>query len=130
MTLQDTTQDRTPATVGTLDELVDFDRVFTVHEDGTRSYPDDVQAPGYVDDVVQGDGWSTWSDGYTRQHGYRGPVMHPSESLGGGMARDMLADPGTYVLTVAYWTPEDDAEDDGPDADGWVVLRRTEDGAL
>jgi hypothetical protein len=32
--------------------------------------------------------------------------MHPSEFIGGGMARDILAEPGTYVAVAAYYSAE------------------------
>lgn len=56
--------------------------------------------------------------GYTGQYGYNGPVMHPSEYLGGNMARDVLATPGLYVCITV-----EDGDDLEGDAVGWMLLR-------
>lgn len=67
---------------------------------------------------------SIWSDeweaitGYSGQHGYSGPCMHPSEFLGGRMAGDVLDTPGVYVLVE----PVD--EDTLEGIDMWVLLKR------
>ena len=56
------------------------------------------------------DGWQPVT-GYSGQHGYSGPVMHASEYLGGGMARDLLSGElgaGWFVITSV----ESDACDD------------------
>jgi hypothetical protein len=53
--------------------------------------------------------------------------MHSSEYLGGGMAQYVLDHPGVYVITGAYWSPADDAQDDEPDElEGWALLRKKE----
>ena len=59
-------------------------------------------------------GWAGLLTGYTGQCGYNGPVMHPSEYVGGGLERDILADPGWYVVTAVV----DDAD---WEAYGWAV---------
>jgi hypothetical protein len=65
----------------------------------------DVYAPTLYDDELDSDRWELL-DGYSGQYGYSGPVMHPSEFIGGGMARDILATPGTYVAVAAYYSAE------------------------
>lgn len=103
---------------------VDFDSPFTVTAPGTfATYPDaaDVYAPDvYSDDTVDGP-WELVSGGYTGQYGYNGPIMHPSEYFGGGMARDILSEPGTYVIVEVA----DSDTGSFPDGDpiGWALLR-------
>jgi hypothetical protein len=62
-------------------------------------------------------GWDLLT-GYSNQQGYNGPVLHTSEVIGGGLARDILATPGIYAVASV-----DDVEDDGYPI-GWVVLRK------
>lgn len=110
-----------PVTADTLNGAVEFDCPFTVTAPGMIA-PADVYAPAVWDDgaggeIIESAAWRFYSHGYTGQYGYRGPVMHPSEYLGGRLARDILKDPGTYVVT---------AVNDPEDLDaliGWTVLR-------
>lgn len=121
-----------PNTIAQLDWLerhADFDHVFTVTPAGTIvDGPTGVYAPEYYDDTTADElraaGWETASDGYTGRHGYNGPHMHASEYLGGRLARDILEDPGTYVVVVVNVLP--DSEDEDPEPAGWAVLRRRE----
>jgi len=99
----------------------DFDHPFRVTEDGTIA--DDVTgiyAPDVLDETVEGP-WEPVT-GYSGQDRYSGPVMHNSEYLGGGMLRDMLAEPGIYVQVLCYWSEEDDSEE-GPEIEGWMLLK-------
>lgn len=106
-----------------LSDAMDFEHVITVHDDGTfGDGPAGLYAPTVLD---VGDGarpddpvWELLT-GYTGQHGYNGPVMHPSEYIGGRMARDILDTPGVYVAVVVYA----DDEPDGPEPAGWAVAR-------
>lgn len=87
---------------------IEFDTVFTVTDDGcVIDGPAGVYAPNLMDEALDSESWEFWSTGYSGQDSYRGPIMHNSEYLGGGMARDLLAQPGTYALVVAYWSPDD-----------------------
>lgn len=107
---------RTYATPGTLNRQVEFDSPFTVlpaDEDGNVEITDGpagVYAPEVYDVVTVADftdpAWELVT-GYSGQHGYPGPIMHDSETLSGGMARDVLATPGTYVVVAAYYTCTD-----------------------
>lgn len=111
-----------------LNSLMEFDHVIRVHEDGNVSEPSDVWAPDVHTYLVNPDaedegydlhvdsGWKLL-DGYSAQDHYSGPVMHPSEFIGGRMAEDILAASGLYVACVVY--PLDDEE-----PDGWVVAYR------
>ena len=104
-----------------LNNHVEFDVPFTVTPEQTVITNTPYHAPDVYDDdgelwISGREDWTPW-DGYSRQEGYSGPVMHPSEFLGGQMAVDVLDNPGTYVLcTVA------DINDDDGDPFGWLLL--------
>jgi hypothetical protein len=126
-----------------LNSRMEFDHVIEVHADGSVT-DTDLYAPGLYDGEVQSDDW-TLMDGYSGQHSYSGPVMHPSEYIGGRLERDILAQPGFYVALVSYISTEapehdcpwrrtnpaplgapfcdvcDDAQEAENDADGWAV---------
>lgn len=86
-----------------------------VHVEGERAPKDIEIQPGAMGEV-----WSAWSTGRSGQYLYQGAVMHPSEFIGGGFERDMLAEPGIYVAVEVR-----DADGQFPEGDpiGWVVLR-------
>ena len=108
----------TYVTPDTLNSAIEFDHPFTVHpvDDSGRvrvtDGPDDIYAPDLTDDEPDSDRW-TFVDGYSGQHGYSGPIMHNSEYLGGQMARDVLANPGTYVCVVSRYLCTDDEHANG-----------------
>lgn len=103
---------------------------FEVHEDGTVT-----RAPGlYGPESVEGRDDNDYSDlvpwvpvsGFSGQHGYRGPVMHDSEYLGGGMLEYMLETPGVYVCAPVWWDSDDRDPYTGelePYYEGWMLLR-------
>jgi hypothetical protein len=95
-------------------EIMEFGHPVRVHPDGSVTDAASVYAPDLYDEAV-GSGW-TLLDGYSNQYGYAGPIMHPSEFIGGRMARDILAEPGVYVALVSYSTDDDDVN-------GWAVAR-------
>ncbi len=111
----------------TLTDVMEFDVVIEVHPDCTVSERPDLYAPELNDDELSPSGW-TLLDGYSGQDRYSGPIMHPSEYIGGRMARDILSTPGVYVSLVAYYTTGPDGEplddDEGNVVDGWAVARR------
>ncbi len=121
----------------TLNDIMEIDHVIRVDAAGNVTEPRDVWAPdvsvSYDDNTgastltVSPDSWQLMN-GYSGQDRYSGPIMHPSEYIGGGMERDILASPGLYVAVVVY--DEDDYnESDGYAADGWAVAyRKDEDG--
>lgn len=106
------------------------------HGDGTLS---DARDAGYPDALDAVDGcpapWEPMA-GYTGQYGYNGPHMHPSEYVGGGMARDILDTPGLYVCVLVDYGPCTDDADRSAEpcagcvsgsgcesaVDGWAVL--------
>lgn len=93
----------TNVTPDTLNDVMEFDRVIRVWPDGTVSYAsaERVYAPEVCDNGNTVDEPWELMAGYSGQYSYRGPCMHPSEYIGGGMARDILAEPGWYVALVA-----------------------------
>ena len=111
-----------------LNGIMEFGQVVRVDEDGTvTNAPRGLYAPELLDGVLSELGWSLMSYGYTGAEGQaRSPIMHPSEYIGGRLARDILATPGYYVAIVSYVTPEDDDDDDDDDIDGWAVAYREE----
>lgn len=117
-----------------LDTLMEFDHVIEVRPDGSViDAPRDIYAPELImstdedgqilaadeadyRDQATRQGWDLMT-GYTAQYGYNGPVMHPSEYIGGAMERDIMAQPGYYVaLTVDILADEEPA--------GWAVAYR------
>lgn len=113
-----------------LNEIMEFDHVVQVHADGTISdsgiyapelymeVDSDGQSPHADDSDIIGQaksaGWELLS-GFTGQYGYNGPVLHPSEFIGGGLERHIRSHPGYYVaLTVECYGPHVwDTEPDG-----------------
>ena len=122
-------------TVDNLNEFMDFDRPIRVHADGSVSDAVGEYAPEVIvtcdddgqisadDDAgmvryLEAQGWAVLN-GYSGQYGYAGPIMHPSEFIGGRMARDILETPGVYVACAVYVVDDTIA--------GWVVARKLED---
>lgn len=106
----------------TLNDIMEFDHVIRVHEDGTITDEPGIYAPNLYDGELDSDDW-TMMDGYSGQDRYSGPVMHASEFIGGLMERDIRETPGVYVAVVAYYSPDALADDDSDelDVDGWAV---------
>ena len=109
-----------------LNEAVDFDAPFIVDDSGNVLTDRFMwQEPDVMldddGDIDVSDGWETLT-GYTGQYGYAGAIMHPSETLSGALARDILSTPGTYCVVEVR-----DADGDYPDGDpiGWAVCRMT-----
>jgi len=132
-------------TTYSLNDQMDFDHVIRITEDGTvaepleRTYAPEVTVECLDDDAgsitreaeqrmieyVESQGWELMT-GYTGQYGYSGPIMHPSEYVGGGMEDDILATPGLYVVVepTALYPSEEAEERLGDEPVGWVVCRR------
>ncbi len=110
---------------GDLNAAMDFDCVIQVQEDGSISDRLDLDGPELYDGKLPAEcGW-TLLDGYSGQDRYSGPIMHNSEFIGGGMARDILARPGLYVALLCYWdSAEDSSELEPNDVEGWAVAYR------
>lgn len=86
------------------------------------------RAPDTVDyqpDNDYADQVKPWSPvmGRTGQHGYDGPVMHPSEVFAGSLERWCRGNEGVYTMV-----PVDDPDDGEPV--GWMLLHRPLDDGL
>jgi hypothetical protein len=99
---------------------MEFDHVIRVHDDGTVTSVPGARVPELFDEELYSPEWSLMN-GYSGQYGYAGPIMHSSEFIGGGLERDILAQPGLYVSLVSYVTTEDEDDDD---ISGWAVAYR------
>ena len=107
-----------------LNELMEFDHVVTVHDDGTvTDGPSSLYAPSLYDDELDDRRWSFFTTGYSGQDSYSGPIMHNSEYIGGRLASDLLASPGIYAAVLAHWTPEPYRGEDYDDVEGWAIVR-------
>jgi hypothetical protein len=132
-------------TADSLNNVMEFDHVIHVAEDGTVTDGYDLLAPSlYME--VDADGQSVHADdadiiqdaksygwklltGFTGQYGYHGPVMYSSEFISGGLARAILETPGYYVaVTVECQGPEaeDGEEPEELQPAGWAIAYRTE----
>lgn len=83
---------------------VDGDRNMTI-SDAYHYVPTVEHDPGgdiLIDGLENGDGRQDWFalTGYTGQYSYSGAVMHSSERGGWHMQRDILDNPGLYVMVV------------------------------
>lgn len=76
--------------------------------------PEDVEG---TTDVIQSVYPWTPVSGKSGQHGYEGPIFHPSEFVGGGLLDWIKAHPAVYV-TVAVSDPADPEE-----LVGWMLLQ-------
>lgn len=115
-----------------LNEIMEFDHVIQVHEDGTVTDAPDLGyetfEPTLTGDSVTGletleshpMARTPWSlVGWSNQQG-GGHLMHNSEFIGGGLERLILETPGYYVAVYCTWYG--DATEDTEDAiEGWAV---------
>jgi len=125
----------------TLNEIMEFDHVIRVKDDGSINDELDVHAPeiilfgdeeGQVSDAderdmvtyVKSQGWSLltgWTGLYLSGHS---PIMHPSEFIGGGLADYILETPGLYAAVVVDVCPfEHDSSDESENV-GWAIAYR------
>lgn len=116
-----------------LNEIMEFDSILQVCKSGIlinrpdmSIYADLNVASDGTDEFELSDGWTLLS-GFTGQYSYNGPVLHPSEFIGGGLERHIRETPGYYVALVVegrcdYGTTECDVER-GCDCEpaGWAV---------
>lgn len=99
-----------------LNEIMEFDHVIEVHEDGTITDRNDIYAPELYDGELVDESWSLLN-GFSGQDRYAGPIMHQSEFIGGGMERYIRETPGIYVALVDYSLDDSEPE-------GWAVAYR------
>ena len=65
-------------------------------------------------------GWDGLLTGFTGQYCYRGPIMHESEVIGGGIERYILENPGWYCAVVVN-VPEEDSDTYNGNVAGWAI---------
>lgn len=111
------------ARADTLNDIMEFDHVIEVHDDGSITHPGSLAPTLYEDENFESGydlspGWELLN-GFSRQDRYSGPIMHRSEYIGGGMESYIRETPGTYVALVAETL--DDSE-----PDGWAVAVKEE----
>lgn len=119
--------------IDNLDEVMEFDHVIKVGNDlsvrDTMYQKEPVWAPDVEhsnehDALIYGQPYiehpNEWTllTGFTGQYGYNGPVMHPSEYVGGALAAHILSTPGYYA---AVEVRNEDYEYPDGDAIGWAV---------
>lgn len=104
-----------------LNDIMEFDCVIEVHEDGSITDRDDLWAPDLWDGELESDKWGLFGSYSSQQGG--GALMHNCESIGGRMEDDIRETPGVYVAVVCYWSPteDDDPEDEETIVEGWAV---------
>lgn len=105
-----------------LHERMEFDSVIEIRDDATVIDRCDLYAPEVYDngsgdiDFAGAKGWTALG-GYSGQDRYAGTIMHPSEDIGGALARDILSEPGIYTVVVVLGLDDDEYPS------GWAVLR-------
>jgi hypothetical protein len=114
-----------------LNSIMELDHVVRVGPDGTVTDAVGVHAPSvYVDtdedgqilgaheqemiESVKCQGWELLS-GWTGQYCYHGPIMHPSEFVGGRLAKHILETPGLYCAVSVETNDNDELPA------GWAV---------
>jgi hypothetical protein len=107
----------------TLSEIMDFDHVIRVHDDGTVTDEPKVYAPSLLDDELDSADWLLL-DGFSGQYSYSGPIMHPSEYISGGLEDYILSNPGVYVSLVANYFDLDSVDSDDLFSEGWAIAFR------
>jgi hypothetical protein len=115
-----------------LNAYMEFDHVIEVLPTGLVRPRADIYAPSVCgEDGIEDDAWQPLK-GYSSQgsgiiNQAENWHMHDCESVGGQLARDILAPPGIYVAVWITWDPgtcDEDADEYGeePTIEGWCVL--------
>lgn len=101
-----------------LSDMMDFDHLITVTEDGEVKDSELIVYFELVDGELQttSPGWSLLN-GFSGQYGYAGPLMHSSEQIGGGLERHIRETPGDYVALV-------NVDADGEATGEWAIAFR------
>jgi len=115
-----------------LNAYMEFDHVIEVLPTGLVRPRADIYAPSVDgEDGIEDTAWQPLK-GYSSQgsgiiNQAENWHMHDCESVGGQLARDILARPGIYVAVWITWDPgtcDEDADEYGeePTIEGWCVL--------
>ena len=110
-------------TAQALNDIMQFDHVIEVLEDGSIVDRNDIYAPELYQYEGGYDLYSGWEllDGHSGQYGYSGPLMHQSEFISGGLERRIREEPGVYVALVAY---PDGSDPEFTEPESWAVARK------
>ncbi|MET7984588.1 hypothetical protein [Streptomyces sp. NPDC005281] len=121
-----------------LNAMMGFDHVILVRENGAVEDARGVYGPevhceyaGAFEDAqileehdramseyIRGQGWEL-ETGWSGQYLYSGPIMHPSEYIGGAISDHIRETPGYWVALVVEIHPEDENAD--PESVGWAL---------
>ena len=104
---------------------------FTVDANGTTHTVDDLpwhEGLEYSEDgrtLSNTAGERCWTDvtGLSGQHGYDGPIMHPSEFLSADTVEALA--PGVYQCVLVDYIGDDADPDDDDMTIGWALMRYT-----
>lgn len=120
-----------------LNKIMEMDHVILINSDGTVTPHTDKYGPEVTVEVdadgqyigtrddhgrltwnvdVSGDHWELMS-GWALDGGGRDVIMHPSQYIGGDLAREIMATPGYWVAVMVQ-------PDNGEEAEGWAVAWR------
>lgn len=113
----------------TLNEIMELGTVVEIDPKGEPIVRRDLHAPEVYQGLDNsgsvtgepdvGSGWTLLA-GFSGQDRYRGPLMHSSEYVGGGLERHIRENPGLYAaVMVSYLGPEEEYE-----PDSWVTAYR------
>jgi hypothetical protein len=124
----------------TLNEIMQFEHVIRIEADGTvTERVPGIYAPESVimtdeDGQISADdekawlaslerqGWSVLN-GWSGQYRYAGPIMHPSEYVGGALEDYIRETPGLYTaISVECLGPDEDSDSEEPA--GWAIAYR------
>lgn len=125
----------------TLNDVMEIGMVVRVNETGQvmplplySFYAELNVATDGTDEFNLPEGWELLT-GFTGQYSYNGPVMHPSEFIGGGLETYILETPGYYVaLVVEGHCDYDGTTDCDPETGcncepaGWAIAYKAETG--
>lgn len=112
-------------------DLLSEHEMISVSDEGTleqgRHFPPEQGSYGDPDEFIAAmtegtqSGWKAIS-GKSNQHGYSGPLMHPSEDISDAWSNEIKHTPGDYAVVSV----DDDSGYGGePESVGWMLLRRT-----
>lgn len=117
------------ATVDTLEHIMPFDNVVEILPGGVVEDRPDMYAPEWpwtIGDTAEIDtsGLGEWvPQSFNGPASGDGPLMHPSESIGGGMAAALIEAPGVYVVVPVNDGDEELDNDNEVCFAGWTVLK-------
>lgn len=115
-----------------IDHVICVEEGGRIHDDVTGVYAPEVtvetDSDGQILDEhdaqmianVRSQGWELLN-GWSGQYGYAGPIMHPSEFVGGDLEKHIRETPGVYVVTTVACEPNGWSDDEQA---GWAIAYR------